>query len=376
VYRCFEKSGLKNFLNFFGGIQGFCIYNRHRCDLERNYGNMTEKENGNIDELIGKVLSSNATAEEEQALQLWMEQSDDNLRYFNDAKRIWNADQDIFLKINIEQDRDSVKDKIIKKLTSGHLTLVQKLMRVAAVLFIPMLFALGWLMLNLPESDEYANEIRIISNKDNVSECILADGTEVWLNKDSELKLISSLKGETREVSLIGEAYFKVARNPQKPFIVHTDHLAVRVLGTSFNVKAFKDSKYVETTLDEGKVSISTGPGKNLTGYILLPGQQAVFNKSNNNVTIRNVDTGIYSSWRNGKYIFKDETLQNIVKNIERYYGVKIRFSNDSLKKLHFRGMIETNKTIFSALENFHKTTNINYKIGNKEIVLFSEDED
>lgn len=156
----------------------------------------------------------------------------------------------------------------------------------------------------------------------------LSDGTKVWLNSESELKYASEFVGEERRVYLTGEAYFEVAHNPNKPFFVEAKNLQIQVLGTSFGVRVYKDEDYALTTLEEGQVNIHTAT----SSVTLKPGEQAKLH--DNEITVNKVNTCSYTAWRNGKYIFINEPLGNIMKTLARWYDINIFYTSSKLEQI------------------------------------------
>ncbi|RAV98478.1 FecR family protein [Pseudochryseolinea flava] len=198
----------------------------------------------------------------------------------------------------------------------------------------------------------------------------LSDGTKVWLNADSRIAYDRSFgKGETREVFLDGEAFFDVTEDKQKPFIVNTSGVAVKVLGTAFNVRAFKTDATIEATLVHGKIALSTDD--NQEDILLLPNQQAVYSKSSKQVTLENeVNTYEYTSWKTGQISFKDETFAVIMQDLERWYDVTIHVDNTQALECRFSAKID-NKTLEDVLELFKDAgPSFDYKIEGNEVFI------
>jgi hypothetical protein len=161
------------------------------------------------------------------------------------------------------------------------------------------------------------------------SKIVLADGTEVWLNAGSRLVYPSSFVQGRRKVQLQGEAFFKVSKDKSKPFIVETNNSSIKVLGTSFNVKAYPDEKIEETVLAEG--SISFNPGKTVLGKdILLKPEQRVVIGADHSYSISKVNAHDYTSWIEGLFVFNDEPLPSVLKRISRFYNLDIKWTNDA----------------------------------------------
>ncbi len=155
---------------------------------------------------------------------------------------------------------------------------------------------------------------------------ILADGTKVWLNASSSLKFPIAFVGKDRKVELSGEAYFEVAHDASKPFIVSLlNGGEVQAIGTSFNVNAYPDETDSKTTLIEGKIKISY----NNQMQFLTPGQQIQINELGKIVPQNNINTDEVMAWKNGKFIFISASLNQIMKQIERWYSIEVSFENN-----------------------------------------------
>lgn len=208
------------------------------------------------------------------------------------------------------------------------------------------------------------------SPRGSVSEIILPDGSVIFLNAESQIKY--SIEGENgiREVFLSGEAWFEVAKNKEKPFVVHTPFYNVNVTGTQFNVKAYETDNEVTTTLEEGQVIIQSSENLKLAKDITLkPGEQMVLNKENNEASIKTVNTRWFTSWKDNKLIFINMNLKELVVLLERKYNVEIEVKKKEILDLHFDGTIK-NETIIEILEIMKKTLPINYKIVGQKIEI------
>lgn len=208
------------------------------------------------------------------------------------------------------------------------------------------------------------------SPKGSVSEMILPDGSVIFLNADSRVKY--SIEGENgmREVFLSGEAWFEVAKNKEKLFVVHTPLYDVNVTGTQFNVKAYENDNKVITTLEEGQVIIQSSEKLKLKEDIILkPGEQMVFSKGTKAATIKAVNTKWFTSWKENKLIFVNMSLKELVVLLERKYGVEIEVKKKEILDLHFDGTIK-DESIIEILEIMKKTLPIDYKIVGQEIEI------
>ena len=193
-----------------------------------------------------------------------------------------------------------------------------------------------------------------------VREMLLPDGTKVWLNQSSVLKYPRAFEGKERHVYLDGEAYFEVARNHEKPFMVKSPAMDVRVLGTSFNIKCRPDNSFAETTLIEGEVEVKDKSDK---GRItLLPGQKAVLNRVTGRMQVKQVDPKMEIVWHNDLIPFEKSSIFQIAAVLERFYGVKIILSPDVDSTSTYSGVLKKKDKIESVLNSLRNSIPFNYK--------------
>lgn len=200
----------------------------------------------------------------------------------------------------------------------------------------------------------------------------LSDGTHVWLNSESQFRYpVSFIEGETRKVELVyGEAYFDVSPSTEhkgSKFIVVNNAQEVEVIGTEFNIKAYKDESNIYTTLVEGKVIVNfEGLTKNLT-----PGQQSDFNLNTNTIVLKKVDVYNEVSWKEGVFSFERKSLKEIMKVLSRWYDFDVVFENEEIKNKKFIGVLGKDQNIEDILISIKGYGNINdYEINDKTIVL------
>ena len=194
----------------------------------------------------------------------------------------------------------------------------------------------------------------------------LADGTKVWLNAETELHYPSRFEGAERRVRVVGEAYFQVTKNDSCPFIVEAGEVAVRVTGTEFNVMAYAGHDRVETTLVRGGVDVMAGNA----GQRLTPGMQAVYFKEAGRLESREVDTWLYTSWKEGIFEFRDLSLGEIADQLERWYDVDIVFPNTEVSEIRFTGAVKRVKPLSFILDIIKDTRSILYRIEGKTVII------
>lgn len=209
--------------------------------------------------------------------------------------------------------------------------------------------------------------------KGSVAETILPDGTIIFLNAGSEIKYVSAQNKKVREVYLDGEAWFNVEKSKEIPFVVHTSFYDVRVMGTEFNVKAYAEEDEITTTLDEGSIEIvSTDKLKLANNVLLKPGEQLVYNKTQKELHVNQVRAEIFSAWKDNKLVFINMSLSELVKLLERKYGIEIKVLDESLLNYHYDGTFK-NETIIEVLNILQKTLPINYKLNDQEVVIMKK---
>lgn len=194
---------------------------------------------------------------------------------------------------------------------------------------------------------------------------ILPDSTQVWLNAESSLRYPVRFDGNERIVKVEGEAFFEVRHRSDQPFIVETDLQSIRVLGTSFNVNAYRDEPEVTTTLVEGRVEITecqSGQSK-----ILKPGQQA--NVSEATIQINEADLESQIAWKNGDFIFKKENIQSIMRKLARWYDIEVEFRGEPSNYL-FSGYVSRSQDISAIFEMLDMTDQIKFRIDERRVII------
>ena len=197
----------------------------------------------------------------------------------------------------------------------------------------------------------------------------LADGTKVWMNADSKLKYPISFLEDRRVVYLEGEAYFEVAKDASKPFIVSTTSGDISVLGTQFNVKNYAEDKTIYTTLVEGSVLFR---GTTNRETILAPGQQIIFSPEYGTQELKQVNVNNFISWKDNLFQFEELSLEDIMKTLSRWYDVTVSYDKEELKQLQFSGNLDKYSNIESFLKLFEVGARIEFKVDKKHIHISS----
>jgi hypothetical protein len=198
----------------------------------------------------------------------------------------------------------------------------------------------------------------------------LSDGTLIQLNSESTLKYpVSFMDSEKREVYLSGEAFFNVSHDENKPFILHTDKVNIEVLGTSFNVDSYNNDNLTEVVLVEGSVALSQ-KGNEENKVKLKPNQKGSFHQDDKKISLENVKTYFYTSWLEGKLVFRNEKFNSIIKTLQRSFNIEINNSNEELGNEVFNATFD-NKSIDEILSYFKEIHHVNYNIENNSIFIY-----
>lgn len=195
---------------------------------------------------------------------------------------------------------------------------------------------------------------------------ILADGTKIMVNSESVVRYPVNFSGSKREIWLEGEAYFEVARNESQPFIVHLAESDVKVLGTSFNVMAYKNESNTEVTLVEGKVEVKTS-GNN---EVLLPGYQVQIDHITSRIENKKVDVALYTAWKEGVMRFDDLPLERLMLRLSRWYNIVFEFSQEELKGRLFSGGFKKYEELERVLNMIQKINDVKFSVVNDKIVI------
>jgi transmembrane sensor len=194
---------------------------------------------------------------------------------------------------------------------------------------------------------------------------VLSDGTKVWLNSESSLKFITKFYGNQREVELNGEGYFEVAKNSRMPFYVKTGDIKVMVLGTHFNIKAYKTEGGTRTTLLEGSVKVINGK----ESRYITPGQEAVTDSGSTKIAVNNAKIDEALAWQKGYYVFKERSINSIMEEIARWYDIEVVYRGN-INDLTFSGKISRNKNISQVLGLLELTGDVSFKIEGRRVMV------
>ena len=315
-----------------------------------------------INSIIQKYLQGTTSEEDNQQLKQWIQQSPENKKRLFAEKDIWDTyslhSNQRKYEVNIELELLNQQIKPGKTERTLHLT---SIMKMVAILLLA--FGLGWSSRFISSTNSLqtseATMQEIFVPKGQVNQVFLADGTRIWINSETRLIVPSVFGINERIVKLNGEAFFEVAKDQKRPFRVKVNGQQIEVIGTSFNVRAYDNSNKIETTLETGQIKLRTGSQTTM----LLPGEHCLFNKEEKQIIISKVNSKAFSSWKDGRYEFKNEDLMEVFKVIERWYDVQIIAEEAYFKGMRFSGVIKRNKDVKHFLELLNLTIPIRYEL-------------
>ena len=313
---------------------------------------VTKMEN-KIDNIIARVLAGEASAEDILFISNWMNEKEENHKTFSLLKSYWSADIASNQYVNPSVSLEKLQDKINRHQTPGKQYLIPILLSVVASIVLIITISSFF---SITSTNGKSKEYYTYLTNNNKSEFTLRDGTKVTLNKNSTLTYSDAFGKNIRSVNLEGEAFFEVATDSLRPFSVKTDGLVVKAYGTSFNINTLKPG-HVYTALVEGCVGViieSSGQE-----YEMTPSQLADFNPTTNQLEIWTTDLSPYISWVEGRFLFINETLEQIMNTLSLWYDFEVLFEQEELRQLHFSGSMKRYEQIDRTLDAISYTVNV-----------------
>ena len=325
-----------------------------------------------IEALLPGYLTGELSDEKRMFIDDWRRESDENEARFRENLNAWESMA--FLNQMEQFNSFEALKKVSKRLTESERTkwwvMIQ---RAAAILLLPLIIYSGYITLrNLSltkHQQEHVVMQTISSQQGMVTQFELADGTKVWLNSGSALQFPTYFTGDQREVKLIGEAFFEVAKNENQPFQVKVKDLDIEVLGTSFNVVSYDDEKQAEVVLVEGKVklSVETDQGEKVFGT-MQPGQRTVYKEDNNSVESEEVVVEKYIAWRDGNLIFRDDKMEDVVRRLSRWFNIEIVINDPEIKNYVYKATFR-NENLSQVLNLLKLSAPIDYLIVDNKLL-------
>lgn len=380
---------------------------------------MTDRMHINWDIIVRRILDQ-ADETERELVERWLTEDEMNREYYRKAKRYFDRyyTGEESREVDVE---DAWSEFVVYADKSPRKYLWRRVMRYAAVLLLPLCLGLGYwfwgndsldtavipggiqiepgttkaiLVFNsgrqveLTDSSTFEQAMgrfkseegkvekslkpveynKIIVPRGGEYNLVLADGTSVVINADSKLSIPDRFEGKERRVRLEGEALFHVVKDAEHSFVVEMEGGDVTVLGTVFNVSAYSEEVCIQTTLVEGSVAFR---GKGMKEVrVIVPGEQVTYDVQTNSVEVEKVDTGIYTAWAEGKWIIEGKRLEDIMKQLARWYDVSVFYQNPEVKDLVFTGDLEKYSSCNVILDIISMTTSVEFELKDKMIIV------
>lgn len=317
--------------------------------------------------IIARILLKVANKDEVDVLSRWEKISSFNVSFLRNLELFWE--------LPVEEKSsgrlDIVRERLLTRLKSTEIvgngrSLIYYLSRVAAV-FVFVLSIAGLSIYMASETNHFytSNWVEISTEAGQQSKVSLPDGSLVWLNAETVIKYCPDKR--ERKVSLAGEAYFEVNHSPDYPFVVETGDTKIKVLGTKFNVSHYPGSKITETSLLAGKIVMIFEKTDKVVD--IRPGEKVSYNAETQAMYKRGAIVQNDILWKQGILVFKNESFNDLIKKLERYYAVDFVYNKAIFENIHYTGTIN-NLNMNRVLEFINLTIPIKYEIDNKTIKI------
>ena len=317
------------------------------------------------EQLLIQFLTHTCTSEDLRLVDQWIASGKPNADWLFEMERIWSLKDE--LRFSDRREIEEAYNRFTLSLGKSknakpHFYIYPILKYVAAVIII------GLLGLNLYKMVQPATvgENTVEVPKGQRASLMLSDGTKIWLNSQSKLIYPTQFSDKERNVRLEGEAFFDVAHKEHLPFVVHSPLLAIKVLGTKFNVASYENDEQVTTTLAEGSVEVGDEKGS----VRLKPEEQALFCKGDRSLRVQKVDVGMYLAWKDGKFIFEEQSLEQIMKQLQRWYEMSVFYTNEEVKQYTFSGDLKKYDDFDKIIRMLEEVSGIKISIKENCVVI------
>lgn len=346
--------------------------------------------------LLARYLSGDCTNREDEIIKQWISEDPQNKKRMEEFKQIWNAsgrtEGTSKVDFGVDGEWDKLKDRLrkegelsferdkhsvdIDKLqTFSARSSTRQLLRIAAVLLIAGLMGIfSYQYWSQPQLESEEQSLREISTeKAQRANSTLGDGTRVLLNADSKMTLPSEFASDVREVFLEGEAYFDVASNPEKPFVIHSGASTIRVLGTSFSVRSYPEDEGVRVVVRKGRISFEAEGAKAMEKAILTANELGRYSIKSNQIETQQVDDmELYLSWREGYLKFRETPMHQVAIELERRYGIEVAFRHPAVKEKSLTALLKS-RSIRNVLDVIAMSLNVEYELENNKVIFYQE---
>jgi transmembrane sensor len=334
--------------------------------------------NPDIDHLISLYLSNRASESQKQELEQWINASKANREVFEHIKKIWSEPAEVKVDSNINKKRDAIwaagtGEKGIKKPPASVVD-ISYLSKIAATFLIVLMSS--WIVYQLTIPNKFfkaaviSDAIAIIKKQNPAGQKsmhMLPDGTQVWLNAQSILTYPETFSDSLRLVKLTGEAFFEVAHDASKSFIVETSGTRTEALGTAFNIQGFAEDETVKVALLHGKVRVK--PLSKAQASILVPGEELLIPKNGAEITKRKFNFEKTFGWKQGLLVFDGVDFKTFCGTVEKWYGVRIKTIGSPQTRWDLRAQY-SNESLRLVLRDISFNKNFKFELRDKELLI------
>jgi transmembrane sensor len=316
------------------------------------------------DQLGQKILAGNASEKEKEVFYNGLEENGEAKAEFIKLKGLWDLYHVNQYKLSGEKKRKLFRELQLTIQGKNKKTISRRLPNVIKYAAVALLALLSGFYLHTIQRHEPAGMMRELhSENGSISSVVLTDGSKIWLNANTTLKI----REEKRKVTatLSGEAYFDIRHDTGREFIVDLGKIKVKDLGTKFNISAYPEELFCRATLVAGDITILNTEGKAIKE--LAVNQTFRFNQEDSSFGIEELDPSIVTGWTSNKFVFIDKPLSEICREFEKWYGVSFRIDGEQLKQEKYTSVIRRTTTVAQLLEMFKLTTGINYTLKNEK---------
>ena len=324
--------------------------------------------NDRIEDLLPSCFKGILNKADREKVESWKEASKENRQLFADSLKAWQATA--LLQTMKKYDTEKALKKVHKKIEKQNRSILTMIQKIAAILILPLIISTLYFALRNPTlSTSQSTELYTITSPAGMrSEYILPDGTKVFLNSKTSLRFPLAFTDDTRDVILNGEAYFQVAENKTKPFIVNTGKINIEVTGTEFKVSNYTDEGLTEIVLVSGSINLFHGNYTNSKKNIALltPGEKASYHTREDRMYIENVNIDKYISWKDGVLMFRNDPMEEVVRRLNRWFNVKIQLTGKELSDYVYTATFE-DESLMQILDLLKISAPIDYKINKRQ---------
>jgi ferric-dicitrate binding protein FerR (iron transport regulator) len=330
--------------------------------------------------LIAKYLAGECSPEEKLAMEWWLEEYD-NLLLFRQIEAAWKQEQkpENDPAFNPESGLSKLHAKMAEQqeMPEEETFAKPKYIKISswlAAASILLATGLGYFLVNRQHDGRNTAHVALETRTSGAKEIVsieLPDGTQVWLNKNSKIEYPKVFDGDERQVYLQGEAFFEVVPNPEQPFIVKSDRISTRVLGTSFDVRAYQGDETASVSVATGKVEVSKEieEGEPIRITQLTPEQELVINTEKDETYINIVSAANIAPWHLGQLVFRDNTYDEVMQALQERFGKKIEFKS-SIGKCRVMASFNSNASLNDVLKLLSMSNSFDYVIGRDTVTI------